>query len=294
MRDDDPRDRPMVVAICAFRCENVLKHVSHNLAQLSGDEYFVLLDRPASPEAEKVAAEVRAAGGTMRIIGATRGLSASRNEVLAEWPEHHVMFADDDVRLDKAAVTAVRESLRAGAHMAGVRLRRPPCRLPWYFTPGQFHLVGWHRDEGEIKIWGACMAVDTAFAHAHGLRFDLKLSRTGKSLQSGEDTTFIKLMRRAGGREALLPEHSVVHDVDRGRLRLRYLLRRAYWQGRTEAGRNETVPGLRKEWNRHRTAGWPLACLYGAATAAGAVHGLLLRLRRSRTPISSQHRPDQM
>ncbi|MGV9776737.1 hypothetical protein [Streptosporangium sp. NPDC003464] len=289
----NPSDHPMVVAICAFRVENVRKNLRHNLAQLSGDEYFVLLDKPTSAEAEQVADEVRAAGGTMHILGATGGISASRNRVFARWPGHHVLFVDDDVRLDAAAVTAIRESLRGGAHMAGVRLRRPAWPLPWYLTSGQFHLVGWHRDRGEIKIWGACMAVDTAFAHAHGLRFDLALSRTGGNLQSGEDTTFISLMREAGGRERLLPDCSVVHDVDQNRLRLSYLLRRAYWQGRTEAGRNQVRAGFRKEWDRHRTAPespfvWPLACLYGAVTAAGIAHELLLRLRRRPARVYSQ------
>ncbi|SCF43469.1 hypothetical protein GA0070563_112242 [Micromonospora carbonacea] len=276
-----PSDYPMVVAICAFSVENVRKHLHHNLAQLSGDEYFVQLDRPSTPEAESVAAEVDAAGGTMRVLGATGGLSASRNLMLARWPNHHVMFVDDDVRLDAKAVTAVRESLRAGTHVVGTRLARPPRPLPWYVTSGQFHLLGWHRDDREIKIWGACMAVDTAFAHANGLDFDLALSRTGGNLQSGEDTTFVKLMKDAGAREQLLPDCSVTHDVDPARLTLRYLLRRAYWQGRCESRRGQAWAGFRKEWDRHRTAPesrlrLPLACLYGAVTAWGVLHDQFL------------------
>jgi hypothetical protein len=277
----------MVVAICAFRVENLRKHLRHNLAQLSGDEYFVLLDRPVTREAELVAEEVRAAGGTMHILGATNGLSASRNTVLARWPAHHVLFVDDDVRLDADAVDAVRAALRGGAHMTGVRLLGPVPRAkpPWYFTSGQYHLVGWHRAEGPIKIWGACMGLDSAFAHANGLRFDQALSRTGSSLLSGEDTTFIAQMREAGGRDCLLPDRSVVHDIDLGRLRLRYLLRRAYWQGRSESSRHQALAGLRKEWDRHRTApespvAWVLACLYGAVTAAGVGYELVLRAWR--------------
>jgi hypothetical protein len=286
--ETNPSDHPMVVAICAFRVENVRKHLQHNIDQLSGGEYFVQLDRPTTPEAEEVANQVRDAGGTMRIIGATNGLSASRNAVLERWPRHHVLFVDDDVQLDAKAVTAVRESLRAGAHVAGARLKRPSWSLPWYVTSGQFHLIGWHRDEGDIKIWGACMGVDTAFAKAHDLDFDLALSRTGGNLQSGEDTSFIKMMKEAGGREELLPHYSVTHDVDPSRLTPRYLMRRAYWQGRCEAGRSQAVAGLRKEWNRHRIApesrvAGLLACFYGAATVAGVAHELLLRLRARAT-----------
>ncbi|WP_308297032.1 MULTISPECIES: glycosyltransferase family A protein [unclassified Streptomyces] len=282
-----PGRRPMVVAVCAFRLENVRRHLRHNLDQLNGDEYVVLLDRPVTPEAEKVATQVNEAGGTMRILGATRGLSASRNTVLREWADRHVLFVDDDVRLDASAVDAVRAAFRAGAHVVGARLRPPRelRRLPWFLSSGQFHLVGWHRDRGDIKIWGACMGVDADFARRQGLTFDLDLSRTGGNLQSGEDTSFIALMKEAGARECLLPEHAVVHDVDPGRLTLRYLLRRAYWQGRSEARRHQSVAGLRKELTRHRTAPESrctplLFCVYGAATAIGVGHGLLLRLRK--------------
>ncbi|WP_233478127.1 glycosyltransferase [Streptomyces mobaraensis] len=281
-----PGQRPMVVAVCAFRLENVRRHLRHNLDQLNGDEYLVLLDRPVTPEAEKVAAQVNEGGGTMRVLGATNGLSASRNTVLREYAGRHILFVDDDVRLDASAVDAVRAAFRAGAHVVGARLRPPHDigRLPWFLSSGQYHLVGWHRARGPVKIWGACMGVDADFAHRRGLTFDLGLSRTGGNLQSGEDTTFIALMKEAGAVERLLPEHAVVHDIDPGRLTLRYLLRRAYWQGHSEARRHQSVAGLRKELDRHRTAPESrctplLFCLYGAATAIGVGHGLLLRLR---------------
>jgi hypothetical protein len=277
--EKDPGSHPMVVAVCAYRLENIAKNFRHNISQLAGDEYFVLLDRPKSEEAEEIAERVRAAGGSMRVLGANNGLSASRNTVLAERPYRHVLFVDDDVRLDAAALDAVRAGFRAGAQVTGTRLVKPPGmrRLPWFVTSGQFHLIGWHRPRGDIKIWGACMGVDSAFAADHGLDFDLALSRTGSSLQSGEDTSFIRLMKEAGATELLLPDVAVVHDVDPHRLTLRYLLRRAYWQGRSEVRRASALPGLRKEWDRHRTApeapahATVLLPLYVGATVWGAL-----------------------
>ncbi|MFG3051475.1 glycosyl hydrolase [Kitasatospora sp. NPDC048239] len=285
--EKDPSARPMVVAVCAYRLENVAKNFRHNISQLSGDEYFVLLDRPKSDEAEEVAEAVRAAGGSMRVLGATNGLSASRNTVLAERPHHHVLFVDDDVRLDAAAVDAVRAAFRGGAQVTGTRLVSPPelARMPWFVTSGQFHLIGWHRPQGEIKIWGACMGVDSAFATAHGLDFDLALSRTGGNLQSGEDTSFIRLMKETGAQERLLPGVAVVHDVDLDRLSLRYLMRRAYWQGRSEVRRASTWSGLRKEWDRHRSApeapgrALPLVPVYVGATLWGVAHEYWARFR---------------
>ncbi len=287
--ENEPSASPMVVAVCAYQLENVAKHFRHNIAQLAGDDYLVLLDRPKSDEAEAVADEVRAAGGRMYVLGVNNGLSASRNIVLTEHPRHHVLFVDDDVQLDAAAVNAVRACLRSGTHITGTRLVPPPDleRLPWYLTSGQFHLVGWHARPAAIKIWGASMGVDSAFAGEHGLRFDPTLSRTGGNLQSGEDTSFIRRMKEAGARERLLPDVAVIHDVDRNRLRLRYLLRRAYWQGRSEVRRRATVAGLRKELARHRRspeapARAPLMVLmYGGATVLGVIHEHWLRLRSS-------------
>ncbi|GAA0731061.1 glycosyltransferase family 2 protein [Dactylosporangium roseum] len=267
----------MVVAVCAYRVENVEKNFRHNISQLRDDEYVVLLDRPHSAQAEAVAEKVRAEGGSMRVLGANNGLSASRNTILRERPHHHILFIDDDVRLDATAVDEVRAAFRAGAHVTGTRLVRPSTlrKLPFFVTSGQFHLIGWHRPQGEIKIWGACMGVDSAFAAAHGLDFDLALSRTGGGLLSGEDTSFIGLMKQYGARERLLGHVAVVHDVDPHRLRLRYLLRRAYWQGRSEVRRKSTVPGFRKELDRHRNAPearWRsllLTVVYGGATLLG-------------------------
>jgi hypothetical protein len=251
-----PSGHPMVVAVCSFRLDDIARNFRHNISQLAGDEYLVLLDQPSSEEAEEIGEKIRAAGGEMLVLGTNGGLSVARNRVLAERPCHYVLFVDDDVRLDAAAVDAVRDCFRAGAHVVGTRVVKPPHlrRLPWFITSGQFHLIGWHRQRGEIKIWGACMGVDSAFAAAHGLGFDPAQGRAGATLRSGEDTLFIGMMKEKGARERLLPHVSVVHDVDLGRLRMGYLLRRAYWQGRTEVGRSATVSGLLKEWDRHRTA----------------------------------------
>lgn len=290
VKQQDPSALPMVVAVCAYRLDNVARHLDHNIAQLKDEEYLVVLDRPHSAQAEQVADRVRSAGGEMRILGATNGLSASRNSVLRRFPHRHVLFIDDDVRLDAEAVGAARDGFRSGAHILGARLHKPPelNRLPWYISSGQFHLVGWHSAYREIKIWGACMGVDTSFATRHGLDFDLGLSRSGDNLRSGEDTTFVRLVKAAGGRERLLSDAAVVHDIDRGRLTPGYLLRRAYWQGRSEVLRDQTRQGLHKEWDRHIYAPdsrltWMLACLYGSATVLGAAHQKLLSLGGARS-----------
>jgi hypothetical protein len=270
----------IVVAVCTSRIDQLAARWQANLALLRNGEFFVLLDAPCSARAASISNQLTARGGRMVCHGETRGLSAARNTVLELHPAHRVLFIDDDILLNRAAVDAVRSAFAAGAHIVGARLV-PPVRTgtwPWFFTPGQMHLVGWHPPAGPVKTWGAFMGIDTEFACQHGLRFDVRLGRTGRRLESGDDTSFVAAMKAAGAHEQLLPSVSVVHDVDPHRITLRYLVRRAYWQGRSEVRRGQIRAGLRKEWQRYVNPGgryWP-AVGYLLAVVTGVGHELLV------------------
>lgn len=272
----------MVVAVCCGRLHDLDRRWEHNFAQLDGDTFFVLLDGPRSAAAQQLADRIRACGGDVQFHGEARGLAAARNSVLDAWPTSSVLFIDDDIVLDRAAVDAIRTTFTGGAQIVGARLVPPRASKPhrWYFSAGQMHLVGWHPPGVMTRTWGACMGVDAAFAQRERLRFDLRLGRTGHRLESGDDTTFIAAMKRAGAREVVLDDVGVVHDVDVSRFTLRYLLRRAYWQGRSEVRRGQLVAGLRKECNRYlaSSARRSLAPMYLAAFAVGAGHELCSRI----------------
>lgn len=246
-------ERRLVVAICSYRIECLDERWKHVLTQLDDEQLCVIMDRGESPEVNALAEEIRSCGGTVRVQGATYGLSTARNTVLDMWPDHFVLFIDDDVLIGRESVASIGAAFAGGAQVVGARLV-PPCdisELPWYLTRGQMHLLGWHSSADTVKIWGACMGVDSGFAHAHGLRFDQRLGRTGRRLESGDDTTFIGAMKHLGARETVLNSVHVTHDVSPARHRFRYLFRREYWQGRSEVRRGQPLTGLRKEWLRH-------------------------------------------
>ncbi len=283
-----------VVAICTNRLDDLKARWRQTIGLLAAGEFVVVLDMPPSADAAAIAAQIRAEGGDVIMHGSTRGLSAARNAVLDACPRHTVLFIDDDALLDRMAVDAVRAAFDAGAHVVGARLVPPGHQRvwPWFFGPGQMHLVGWHAPAGDMKTWGACMGVDAAFAHDHGLRFDERLGRTGRRLESGDDTTFVAAMKARGARESLLSDVRVVHDVDRGRLSLRYLSRRSYWQGRSEVRRGQPAAGLSKEWRRHRTGrgGTVLALGYLAAFGVGLAHEAIRPTRQpaaGATPVTT-------
>jgi glycosyltransferase involved in cell wall biosynthesis len=269
-------ERPLVVAVCTARVEDLRARWEHNIEQRCGAEYLVVVDHPDNPEILALAERIRARGGTVLLHGATRGLSAARNTVLDHRPDHCVLFIDDDLILSREAVLAVRTAFADGAQVTGARLvpPGPVSDLPWYLTRGQMHLVGWHATEDSVKVWGAFMGIDARFAREHGLRFDHRLGRTGRRLESGDDTSFVTAMKRCGAKETLLPSIQVVHEVDARRLDLRYLLRRSYWQGRSEVRRRQPLTGVRKEWRRHRrlsppSHALPLAAGYVAVFLVG-------------------------
>jgi glycosyltransferase involved in cell wall biosynthesis len=268
----------LTVAVCTGRVDDLARRWEQTLAHVTPAEYLVVVDAELDDRFRAVTELIRARGATVLCHDRRRGLSAARNTALDARPDGPVLFVDDDVLLDRAAVDAAREAFAAGAAVVGARLVPPPGgrTWPWFFTTGQMHLVGWHPPHGPVKTWGAFMGVDAAFAARHGLRFDARLGRTGRRLESGDDTTFVAQLKASGGPEVVLPVE-VVHDVDETRLSVRYLSRRVYWQGRSEVRRGQPLPGLRKELSRHLAGGQRpvLVPWYLAAFLVGVGHETL-------------------
>ncbi|MGH3868270.1 MAG: glycosyltransferase [Pseudonocardiaceae bacterium] len=208
-----------------------------------------------------------------------RGLVYSRNRVMKECVTRHVVFVDDDVVVDSRAIESLRAALASGASVVGARITADfgGKKVPWFVSAGQLHYLGSHDPNAPASTWGGCFGVDVESARLFGVDFDERLGRFGWSLNSGEDTTFVRRMRSQGVVEVVLDEPDVRHLIAPDRLRLRYLIRRAYWQGRSEVRRRDVQRGVLKEWRRNtRSAGFgirrsSLAMLYMSAVVAGAV-----------------------
>ena len=97
----------------------------------------------------------------------------------------------------------------------------------------------------DMYITGANMCVDRLAFDRIGL-FDPEFDRTATSLRSSGDLEFARRLQAAGLRVAFIASAAVHHHIDPFRLTKRYLLARAYWQGRSDAlleskcGRPET------------------------------------------------------
>jgi glycosyltransferase involved in cell wall biosynthesis len=244
----------LTLAVCSNRIENIKKHWRSYLTSLCiTDTLLIVLDLEACPAVASLAAELVQAGAKVIINGRNLGLSLSRNVVLGHCQTNYLVFVDDDVVIPRQTVASIRLELVAGAEVVGVRISGPEdgLYLPWYISEGQFHYLAIHNPWARNKTtWGACMALNLPFTKATDVKFRIELGRRGRKLQCGDDTTFLRELRERGAKESFLTESHVFHNFNPQRLSLIYMLRRAYWQGRTEFRRGNSVNGLRKEWAR--------------------------------------------
>lgn len=254
---------PLTLVICSNRHANLRKHWRSNFESLQEQDAFIVVwDAGLTPQIELQLRELELSGVTTIVNNENRGLAYSRNLAIACCRTNYLLFIDDDVTIKRETVNQIRRHLSAGYQIVGVRICGPAehLELPWYISPGQLHYLAIHdRDMRTSGTWGACMAISMPFVRAGSFKFRQELGRKGRGLQSGDDTTFLRELRHHGANEVFLRNVSVNHNIDRRRLSVFYMLRRAYWQGRSEQRRNEALKGLKKEWTRFIDADAP-AC----------------------------------
>lgn len=211
-----------------------------------------------------------------------RGLSSNRNLALDLCTTDYIVFIDDDATISASIITQTEHLFEQGVTVLGARLE-PPVTVnlnKWFLTLSQHHYLGVHRPDRKASIWGAYMGFNCNFVRCHKLRFKSSLGRIGKRLQSGEDTTFIREVKNHGGSSQILTSLAVIHHVHKDRIKFRYLVRRAYWQGRSEARRKDLVGGLKKELSRNfdlskfSARGIILGFLYFTCTLVGGLSEL--------------------
>lgn len=247
----------LTIAICTNRPHLAKESLAKALdATSQADSVLMILDAPECVDPEGLARDLRGGRAHVIVHGSRRRLSCSRNQALELCATPYILFIDDDVTLKRRTVEEIREAFTEGHEIVGVRIDGPESglRLPWYITEGQLHYLGIH-GSGTRKTWGACMGFSMRRIEREGVAFRADLGRRSGTLMSAEDTSFIGNLRARGAREVFLAGERVHHDIQPSRLDLRTMLRRAYWQGRSERARNNSLRGLRKELRRNWGSG---------------------------------------
>ncbi|MNX01450.1 putative glycosyltransferase EpsH [compost metagenome] len=224
------------VCICTFQRLSLTETLNSLLAQtLPADQFRVIVaDNDHDHSARtRVEAALRGRVDFRYLHAPARNISVARNACLDAATADYVAWIDDDEVADPEWLERLISALRAGEWDAVFGPVRAvyPSDAPTWATAADLH---------SARAVETRQGVDTGYtsnalvrrAVIGARRFDPELGRSG-----GEDTDFFTGLHAAGARFAAAPEAVVREAVGRDRLRLNWLLRRAFRSGQTHARR---------------------------------------------------------
>lgn len=187
----------------------------------------------------------------IKVMEKNEGLSAVRNYAIKNVETEYLIFFDDDVLMEDDVFTHYVESFSEGYDIVGgwILLPHNHKAMPKWLPDLYSSLIGIHTFEK--KIWGANCGINARKAREANIYFDTNLGRKNRSLLSGEETSFVQEYCAKLKAKTFFDEKiKVYHNISESRYNISYLLRRAFWQGRTEVCRNNICEGLKKEFRR--------------------------------------------
>ena len=209
------------------------------------DWELLVVDNDPAGSARQVVEGVRPAFDVpiRYVIEGELGAVHARNRGLRETGGRVVAMLDDDVVPRPGWLATVCAPVLDGvASGAGgpVVLDAKVTRPRWFDEAGiggylTAHSLGSDQRalaEDEILVT-ANAAFDRSALHRIG-GFDARFGPRGRVQIVADDAHLVRELMRAGGTLLWLPDAVVDHDLPKERLTRRYLLRRAYWQGRSD------------------------------------------------------------
>lgn len=251
------------VCICTFRRPSLTEALNSILVQtLPLDRFRVIVaDNDHEPSArERVEAALRGRVDFQYLHAPARNIAVARNACLDAATADYVAWIDDDEVADPDWLERLISALgagQAGAVFGPVQAVYPPDAPSWAAAA----------DLHSTRAVETRKGVDTGYtsnalvrrAVIGDRRFDPDLGRSG-----GEDTDFFTGLHAGGARFVAATDAVVREAVTEDRLRLDWLLRRAFRSGQTHA-RRHLRPGARRG-----------AAALIALTKAGACAGLVI------------------
>jgi GT2 family glycosyltransferase len=231
------RDRAHLLGQCLASLDN-------QLAEPGQIEVMVVDNGSTDGTEELLAGWLRAGEGRRVVHEARPGLSRARNAALEASDREVVLFLDDDA-LAPPHWAAIHLAAYAGYEETGstggpVGLEWPSGRPEWITDS----LIQWFSqlELGDETAtfptshgpYGTNMSVRRKAALEVG-GYDPDLGRGGRSLRSGEEPDLTRRLREAGWQIVYAAGAAVVHQVDAERLDRRWLLKRGWGQGVSNA-----------------------------------------------------------
>jgi GT2 family glycosyltransferase len=204
----------------------------------------VVVDNDAAGSAREAVEDVARSGLDLRYeVEPVTGVAHARNRGVAVAAGDVIALLDDDVVPQEGWLANVCAPVLAGkAAAAGGAVRLDPtvARPAWFDEEGiGGYLASFALAEGEHELGDrdllltANMAVRRAALEEVG-GFDPTFGPRGGVQLVADDAHLVRQLVRHGNRVVYRPDAVVVHDLPPQRLTRRYLLRRAYLQGRSD------------------------------------------------------------
>jgi len=208
----------------------------------------VLVDSCSTPASAQALEQIAAETGATYVGMRQPGLSAARNAGAAAAQAQWLAFLDDDATVESGWLTGLRSAIArypdAGAIAGAVRPDtsqpipdwwpaefRAMLSITQHDKPGQF---GTPDLPADVEPVGANLALRSSALEQVG-GFDQALGRVGDILLSGEETLVLTALPQRGWQVWFDPAFAVRHTIADERLTLDWLLRRARWQGVSDA-----------------------------------------------------------
>ena len=240
-------ENPDVTVIVPTYRRATLARTLRGIAAQEADFTFelIVVDNDVARSAEPVVSDhATSIPAPVRYLHEPRtGSSYARNTAIAAAKAPVIAWCDDDAEPQPGWLSALVAPIRAGiAEGTGGRvvLDQEVARPRWFDEAGiGGYVTSFHLADEERELTGREFVVTANAAHATDwLRriggFDASLGTMAGVNFGGDDVRVARTLRAAGARLRYVPDAVVVHELPRKRLRAGYLLRRAWWVGRSD------------------------------------------------------------
>jgi GT2 family glycosyltransferase len=229
----------LTVVLPTYRRPEALARALAGLAgQVDPPAYrLVVVDNDPQPHDPPVVPE-----GALLVHEPVPGAAAARNRGIAETTTPLLAMLDDDVVPEPGWLRALATPVLEGrADLTGGRVVLDPgvARPRWLAAglEGYLTALDLGPDEAALgpdqTLLTASLLTRTALLREVG-GFDPRLGPQGGTQLVGDDVQLVRALRGAGGRARWVPGAVVVHELPASRLRPRWVLQRAYLQGRSD------------------------------------------------------------
>jgi glucosyl-dolichyl phosphate glucuronosyltransferase len=259
----------VTVILPTYRRPESLARTLEGLArQDPGFEWeLVVIDNDDAPGSASVFASHEGAfGGRARMVRETRrGSAYARNRGIEEARGGVTAMIDDDVVPAPDWLAKIARPVLSGwcSGAGGLVLLDPSVDRPSWFDEVAIggYLARWDLGaeertltEKEFFLTANC-AFDTAKLRASG-GFEPSLGPRGRTPLVNDDALLVRRVREGGGEVRWVPDAVVFHELPATRLNRRYMMRRAYAQGRSDWILDREAMSKRKLGAARVATGW--------------------------------------